>query len=155
MRRQYPWYDSIWLGQYAGAKQRLAEASPSKLPEFLGAMEHLRTRPDFQIQRLSHVVGGDVMHQVKQACRSLTPTAMELHEMRRFGRWVVHGNAFFTDLQRSLTGLASEIAGESLECVFRPTWALVPPAPGRSVRRTWAGSERSDGVSRRSEATSG
>jgi hypothetical protein len=40
-------------------------------------------------------------------------------------------------------------------CVFRPTWALVPPAPGRSVRRTWAGSERSDGVSRRSEATSG
>jgi hypothetical protein len=31
-------------------------------------------------------------------------------------------------------------------CVLRPTWALVPPALGHSFQRTWARSERSDGL---------
>ena len=51
----------------------------------------------------------------RQARHKLDPAKLELHEARRFGRFIVHDLPEFTRLQHQLTELVSQAAGEAVE----------------------------------------
>jgi hypothetical protein len=55
------------------------------------------------------------MEDIRQAIRGLQMTQLELHEVHRFGRFIVHDHPLITELQQSIIGLVSEAAGEQVE----------------------------------------
>jgi hypothetical protein len=113
--QRYPWYDSLWLTRYVQAKQLLQRIRPEKLTEFIGAFKPLRTHAEFFPVRVESVFSDSVMSEIRRAIATLKPLDLELHEARRFGRFVVHNHEYFTDLQRSVVGLVSEAVGETVE----------------------------------------
>ena len=115
MSRLFPWYDSIWLGQYVAAQAYIADHCPQRLPDFVSALAPLKTRPDFQVRRLPHVLDADVVSRIKSLVGSLPPDKLELHEVSGFGRFVVHDQPVLGELQASLTDLVSEHVGEAVE----------------------------------------
>lgn len=114
----YPWYDSVWLGEYARAKATIAAARPERLEAFVAAFEVFRTARSFREQRLAHVFGDDTMAEIRRAVKSLRPTDLELHEGRAFGRFVVHDHPLFAALQEQLVPLMSETVGEPVESAY-------------------------------------
>lgn len=114
-RKKFPWYDSVWLEDFETAKSYIAAQAPERLDEFVQAFAPLTTRTDFQVQHLKGVLSPDLLNQIKQAIRALKPTDLERHEMRTFGRWVVHNNPILTELQSAITDLVAKHADEELE----------------------------------------
>ena len=113
--RKYPWYDAAWLRQYVAAKKVIARFHPKMLTEFISAFDRLRTRPDFAVRKLGRVFDDDVMERIRETIRTMPADTYEKHEIKRFGRMVVHDHPFFTDLQKSIQPLVSELAGEIVE----------------------------------------
>src|SRR5579871_2162408 len=111
----YPWYDSVWLSKYEEAKNIIRAARPEILPAFIEAFRVLHTRPDFKVKFLEHPFDADTLTEIKRVTASLHPTDLELHEARRFGRFVVHDRPFFTELQERTVPWVSEIVGEPVE----------------------------------------
>ncbi|MCA1560218.1 MAG: hypothetical protein LC804_08110 [Acidobacteria bacterium] len=48
----YPWYDSVWLTQYAQAKAIIRLVRPDALTMFVDVFRTFHTRPDFHPQLL-------------------------------------------------------------------------------------------------------
>lgn len=118
MGRSYPWYDSIWLDRYVRAKELIRRQYPTKLAEFLQTFACLRTRSDFEVQRLPRVFDDAVMADIKQAIRALPPMGLELHEVRSFGRFIVYDHPLFTELQKTTEALVGEAVGEPVEAQY-------------------------------------
>jgi hypothetical protein len=114
----FPWYDSIWLSQYVAAKTCLGEVCPQRLPGFVSALAPLKTRPDFQVQQLRQVLGGDVVSGIKELIGSLPADKLELHEVSGFGRFVVHDQPALGALQASMVDLVSDRVGEAVEASY-------------------------------------
>jgi hypothetical protein len=114
----YPWYDSVWLGEYARAKATIAAARPERLEAFVDAFEVFRTAPSFRERRLARVFDDRTMAEIRRAVKSLRPTDLELHEARAFGRFVVHDHPLFGALQEQLVPLMSETVGEPVESAY-------------------------------------
>lgn len=112
---RFPWYDSIWLQQYLIAKAYLAEHHPERVDGFVEAMRPLRTRPDFETRLLSGVIDEAMLSRIRETIATLKPADLELHEIKTFGRWVVHDNPILTELQERMTALVSDVAGEAVE----------------------------------------
>lgn len=110
MSKSYPWYDAVWLDRYMRARELIRRQYPAKLAEFLQAFACLRTRPDFEVQRLPRVFDDAVLGDIKQAIRALPPMGLELHEVRSFGRFIVHDHPLFTELQKTTEELVSKAA---------------------------------------------
>jgi hypothetical protein len=115
MSRLFPWYDSIWLSQYVAATTYLGDHCPQRLPGFASALAPLKTRPDFAVQQLHRVLGDDVVARIKELIGSLPPDKLELHEVKGFGRFVVHDQPALNALHASLVDLVSERVGEAVE----------------------------------------
>ncbi len=115
---RYPWYDSIWLTKYVHAKEMIQQLRPEKMSEFVAAFERLRTRPDFQVKLMSRVFEDTVMDRITQTIRTFQLPQLELHETKKFGRFVVHDHPFFTELQLATIALVSEAAGEEVEPAY-------------------------------------
>jgi hypothetical protein len=113
--KTYPWYDAGWLRRYVAAKKVLARVRPDVLPEFVRTFDRLRTRLDFTVRKVDCTFDNQVMEKIRQTIRTLPPHLLENHEAEKFGRLVVHDHPFFTDLQRTLQPLVSELAGETIE----------------------------------------
>jgi hypothetical protein len=113
--RRHPWYDSIWLDRYVRARELIRRVRPEKLGEFERAFDRLKTRPDFHVQQFPRVFPEAVHEQIKQTIRSLRRAQLELHEIRPFGRFVVHDDPFFTELQQTTVDLVSQAVGEPVE----------------------------------------
>jgi len=111
----YPWYDSVWLGKYDRAKAIIQKVRPEALAAFVDAFRILRTRPDFQVRLFERPFDDNTLHEIRRVVQSLRPTDLELHEVRAFGRFVVHGHPFFTELQQRTVPLVSEAVGEAVE----------------------------------------
>jgi hypothetical protein len=109
---RFPWYDSNWLGFYVSAKAYMAEHCPERLPNFVDAIAPLRTRSDFETVHLGGLLGSDVLARIRSAIAELKPAALELHEIKSFGRWVVHDDPILTELQATMTALVSAATGE-------------------------------------------
>ena len=88
---------------------------PEALVEFDRTFEVLRTRPDFQVTEFPRVFSDPVMEDIRQAIRELQQGQLELHEIRSFGRFIVHDHPFITELQQSIVDLVSQAAGEPVE----------------------------------------
>ena len=114
----YPWYDSVWLSQYTEAKAIVQTVKPSAFAEFEGAFQVLHTRPDFRVQLLEHPFDDAALAEIKHIAESLHPTELELHEAKRFGRFIVHDHPFFTQLQQRVVPMVSELVGESVEAKY-------------------------------------
>jgi hypothetical protein len=118
MSRLFPWYDSIWLSQYVAATAYLADCHPRRLSEFVSALAPLRTRSDFQVRQPGRVFGDEELSKVKAMAASLPLHELELHEMRGFGRFIVHDHAALRALESSMIRLVSECAGEDVEISY-------------------------------------
>jgi hypothetical protein len=114
----YPWYDSGWLMEYARAKAIIEEVKPEALTEFVNAFRILHTRPDFQARLFDRIFDDDTFEEIRRVTASLRPKNLELHEVCMFGRFVVHGHPFFTELQRRTVPLVSEAVGEPVEMTY-------------------------------------
>ena len=114
----YPWYDSVWLAQYARATRIIREVRPAALAGFIEAFRILRTRADFEPVRLARPFGDAELAEIRRVVDSLAPARLELHEARTFRRFVVHDHEVFNRLQRRAVPLVSEAVGEPVEASY-------------------------------------
>lgn len=114
----YPWYDSFWLATYQRAKDVIRRVQPDKLPDFVAALSRLRTGADFRTKRIPGLFDETTMAAIRQKISTFQFTQLELHEIKRFGRFVVHDHPFFTELQKRTIDLVSEAVGEPVEASY-------------------------------------
>lgn len=114
----YPWYDSVWLAKYVRAKAIIQTVRPAALAAFVDAFRILRTRPDFQVRLFERPFDDKTLHEIRRVAQSLRPTDLELHEVRAFGRFVVHNHPFLTEVQQRTLPLVSEAVGEEVEMSY-------------------------------------
>jgi len=112
---RFPWYDGAWLRAFADVRHHLAVHDPVALAQFLAKTDVFRTSPEFSARHLQDVFTPDVMERVRTLTKSLTPSDLELHEAKSFGRWVVHDHPYLTELQREATNRVSALCGEEVE----------------------------------------
>ena len=74
-RDAYPWYDSLWLSQYAAAKAIVEQVRPEALKAFVDAFGVLRTPPRFREHVLDAVFDENTMQEVGRVVRALRPGA--------------------------------------------------------------------------------
>src|SRR4029077_2759138 len=117
-KQTYPWYDSFWLTKYQRAKDVIRRVQPEKLPVFVAALSGLRTGADFRTKRIPGLFDDATMATIRQAIATFQLTELEGHEIKRFGRFVVHDHPFFTELQKRTIDLVSEAAGEPVEASY-------------------------------------
>lgn len=115
MSKKFPWYDAVWLNRYVAAKKVIERVRPELLESFMQAFEPFRTRPDFAIRQLDRVFDDATMEKIKELVRTLNIQRLEAHEARAMGRFVVHDDPYFTELQASLTDRVSELVEEKVE----------------------------------------
>lgn len=111
----FPWYDGYWLERFVRAKAYIAEHRPEVLPRFITAIEPLRTDPGFEATYLHEVMDEAMLARVRKVISGLKPGELELHEIKSFGRWVVHDHPILTELQVQMTALAERASGQALE----------------------------------------
>ncbi|MFM2371886.1 MAG: hypothetical protein RIS85_1608 [Pseudomonadota bacterium] len=109
------WYDSIWLRRYFDAKKMIAQVAPTRLPEFEHAMSVFRTDDAFQVKYVSGFLDAKALRDVRETIAAIPRDAMELHELQKFGRLIVHDWPAFTAMQANMVDVVSELAGEQVE----------------------------------------
>ena len=115
MTHEIQWYDSVWLSKYLAAKKCIETNCPEKLEDFTTRLNVLRTDPNFKIKELSGLFDQADLDLVKKTINSIPMNVMELHEVKRFGRFILHDNPVFLKLQSDLTDRVSEWVGEVVE----------------------------------------
>ena len=118
---QYSWYDAWWLAAFAEARAVIAKASPAVLDDFLAALEPLRTSPGFEPVVVEELLRPPRLAEVKGQIRAPDLAALDadgLAEASRFGRYIIRNLPYFTALQKELTPLVSELAGEPVEPAY-------------------------------------
>ena len=101
--------------QYVSAQSYLRDFYPRRLQDFVSAFAPLRTRRDFQVERLPRMLDDSAVSAIRQLAGSLPLEQLELHEIAGFGRFVAHDQPALARLQASTVGLVSELAGELVE----------------------------------------
>ena len=106
------WYASIWLRRYFDAKKMIAQAAPTRLSEFEHAMSAFRTDDAFQVKYVSGFLDAKALHYIRETIAAI---AMELHELQKFGRLIVHDWPAFPAMQATMVDFVSELAGERVK----------------------------------------
>jgi hypothetical protein len=110
------WYDAVWLAKYIEAKAIVARVAPSRLDEFVRAFEVLRPPAGYTGQRfVPGFFSPELIAHIRETIRQIPMDRLEMHEIKRFGRFVVHDWPEFTALQETLVERVSELAGEPVE----------------------------------------
>lgn len=112
------WYDSDWLNVYYAAKDVIAEVAPSRLQDFVRSFDILRTDFGFETRAVPDLLDRDELAFIQSIIAALPMTRLKVHEMKDFGRFVVHDIPEFTAIQNSLEERASEWAGEPLKSSY-------------------------------------
>ena len=115
MTYTYPWYDSPWLRTYMQAQEIIKQHAPHRLAEFINAFDPLRTRPDYQVEKINEVFEPTLLKEIRDFVDTLKTGEMEKQELLNFGRLVVHDDPYFNQLQKKLTDLVSERVQEPVE----------------------------------------
>jgi hypothetical protein len=114
----YPWYDSFWLTKYQRAQDVIQRVQPEKLPVFVEALSGLRTGADFRTKRIPRLFDEATMATIRQTIAAFQLTNLEFHELKNFGRFVVHDHPFFTELQQKSIDRVSDAVGEPVEASY-------------------------------------
>lgn len=114
----FPWYDSYWLYSYVMVKNYLAAHRPERLREFVEAFEIFRTRSDFKTCTLEALFSKNEHEQMRQRIQEIQREEYEKYEFFEFGRVIKHDDPFFNELQQSVLGKVSKLAGEELDCSY-------------------------------------
>jgi len=110
------WYDAVWLAKYIEGKAIVARVAPERLDEFVRTFDVLRTPPGFTGQRfVPGFFSAEDVADIRETIRQIPMDKLEMHEMKNFGRFVVHDWPPFIELQANLTERVSELAGEPVE----------------------------------------
>lgn len=125
----HPWYDSHWLAAYHATRDWLARNRPDKGALFEALVAPLRTDPAFRARVLPGVIDASQLQEIRDVVRGLAATDLELHEARRFGRFVVHDHPPFVRLQASLAPLVSATCGEEVD----PCYSFLSLYTGKGV----------------------
>ena len=115
MVEQLRWYDSVWLNAWFAARQVVARVAPARLPEFVASFAPLRTDPAFSVRKLPGLLDADEIAAIRDLVRSVPREVLEMHELQRFGRLIVHDYPPLTALQQTLIDRVSQWAGEEVE----------------------------------------
>lgn len=115
MSKPFPWYDSVWLRKYVAARELVERVRPARLPDFVRAFEPFRTRPDFAVRCVDRVFDDGIMARIRDLVRTLNIQRLEAHEARAMGRFIVHDEPYFTELQSTIAPLVGELVGEPVE----------------------------------------
>jgi len=115
MKNNYPWYDSQWLNSYVQAKKLIKQHYPALLEEFIQTMDVFKTRPDFQVKKLSNILDEVTLQEIKELTENLLTDELEKQELFKFGRLVEHDHPYFNKMQKTFTELVSEIVQEPVE----------------------------------------
>ena len=118
MTEEPRWYDSVWLGKYLAAKDVIARVAPARLPEFAASFDALRTDPRFRVKSAPGLFDGGALDRIAATVAAIPREKLELHEVQRFGRFIVHDHAEFTALQQTLVDRVSDWAGEAVEASY-------------------------------------
>jgi len=116
--RHAPWYDARFLSCYETAKAYLAEARPAALAGFEAGFEALRTPPDFAVRKVADLLEPATLARVRETAAGIAEERLERHELRDFGRLVVHDHPFFSALQQDLLPQVSQLAGRPLTASY-------------------------------------
>jgi hypothetical protein len=111
----FGWYDSHFLAKFEAARRMLELVNPARLDSFVAAFAPLRTDPAFQIAHVPQVLEPGRFDALNTLIRSLPATRLKGYEAAEFGRRILHDLPVLTTLQRELTPLVSELAGEAVE----------------------------------------
>jgi hypothetical protein len=114
----FPWYDSVWLTQFVRAKAIVQAVRPQMLATFVDAFRPLHTRLDFRVKFLEKPFDDHTLSEIRNVVASLRPTDLEMHEIRTFGRFVVHNHPVLLRLQELTIPMVSEAAGEPVEVAY-------------------------------------
>ena len=114
----YPWYDSKWLTRYTQAVDIVRRVKPGAEAECVAAFAPLRTDRRFEATRLERPFDAATVAEIKTTVASFHPTALEFHEAKMHGRFIVHDHPYFTALQERMEPLISEAVGEEVESLY-------------------------------------
>ena len=114
----YPWYDSHWLAEYARCAALIQRVKPAALSGFVEALRVFRTRPAFEARVLDRVFDEAELREIGRHVAGLQPADLELHEARTFGRFVVHNDPYFAELQQRTIPLMRDVTGEDVEASY-------------------------------------
>jgi len=115
MDNQYPWYDSGWLSAYVLAKDFIRQNYPNKLDDFVHAFDVFRTDPAFSIKKLPRLFDESTLSELKELISHADVHRTPQHELRDFGRFVVHDLPYANALQKSITDMVGDLVGEPVE----------------------------------------
>lgn len=109
------WYDSIWLRRYFAAREIIGRVAPSRLADFDAAMAVFRTDPAYEVKYVSGFLDAQALQDMRETVAAIPRDKLELHEMKKFGRLVVHDWPPFVEMQARIVDFVSELAGERVE----------------------------------------
>ena len=112
---RFPWYDGYWLECFARAKRYLSVHRPDALQLLLNLVAPARTNPEFTTTCLRSLLDEAELAYLRQVIAGLKPSQLELHEIKRFGRWVVHDHPILNEFQDRMTPLVEDLTGEAVE----------------------------------------
>jgi len=115
MSNRLKWYDSVWLNKYLAAKEMISRLAPARLPEFVDSFKVLRTDPNFAVTDVPNLFSAAQLAAIKKTIEAIPKHTLEMHEIKSFGRFVVHNNPTFTQMQRELVEMVSGLVGEEVE----------------------------------------
>lgn len=108
------WYDSNFLRRFEAAKEYLNQVRPDALDSFVDGFEPIRPPKDFSIRTVEALFDSATHQKIKDIAASIPEQDLEQHELKAFGRYVVHDHPYFDELQRSILPVVSELAGREL-----------------------------------------
>lgn len=111
----FGWYDSHFLAKFEAARRMIACVNPRRLDAFVAAFAPLRTDPGFHIGHVPRVLDPRRFDALLEQVRALPETRLKGYEAAEFGRRILHDLPMLTALQRELTPLVCELAGEAVE----------------------------------------
>jgi hypothetical protein len=113
------WYDAVWLAKFIEAKSIVARVAPARLDEFVHAFDVLRPPPGYSRQLcVPGFFTPEQLAGIRETIRQIPMDRLEMHEIRNFGRFVVHDWPAFNTLQETLVERVSELAGEPVEASY-------------------------------------
>lgn len=116
--RVYPWYDAVWLGRWMGARDLAVREHPDLEAELVDRAVPLRTSAAFGTRLADDVIDRGVLAELRDVVGRLDARTVEAHERDRFGRTLVHDHPVLNEIQDSLVGGVSELAGEELDVSY-------------------------------------